>query len=406
MIEIRSPERSELRAAAATVGTALLFAPRGDEDWAKSEQSWAEADALTAWDGDRCVAHVAGIRVDTVVPGGGRLPTSAVTRVGVLPTHRRRGLATTLMTRLLEEARDRGQVLSSLRASEAVIYRRYGYGVAGDAMSVTVDPAAARPIRGGDGGTMRILAPDEILDTVTPLYDRSMSAPGAITRPRWMWERYFAGALELGGDAEFVAVHTGTRGADDGYVHYRVKWRETPNEPTVGEGEVIELYGVTPAVELALWSYVCHLDLIRKWTAPERPVDDLVRLATADMRSYHVAMRYDEQWLRLLDVDAALSARTYGDAGDSVTIAVSDHLFAVNDGVWRIEPKGAVRDDRDPSSADLAVDVATLAVTYLGGFRWSALAAVGDVDVRDERALFVADALFAAPRAPFCGSFF
>ena len=58
------------------------------------------------------------------MPGGATLPTSGVTRVGVLPTHRRRGLARRLMERLLTEAHARGQVLASLRASETAIYPR------------------------------------------------------------------------------------------------------------------------------------------------------------------------------------------------------------------------------------------------------------------------------------------
>lgn len=404
MIEIRATQPDESRAAANTVSLALLQAPPDDEAWAKLAPTWEGGDSLSAWDGDRLVGHATGYRVDTIVPGGARLATSAVSRVGVLSTHRRRGIAGDLLTRLLREARDRGQVLASLRASEAVIYWRYGFGIAGEACQVTVDAVRARPLRGPvAGGSFRLLAPDEVLATVRPIYDRVATSIGIITRPDWMWTRYFRGALDLGGDAEVVAVHTGTDGVDDGYVHYKVNWKQPENDG--GEGEVIELFGASPAVELALWSYLCDIDLVLTWKAEERPIDEVVRLAVADPRAHRVKEVWDEQWVRLLDVDAALAARTYGE-GDGVTIAVTDDLFPDNVGVWRIDSKGAARHELDPAGADLATDVATLGATYLGGVHWARLADVGRVEVRQPAALATADALFMSPRAPFCGSFF
>ena len=83
MIEIRKTAPEEYRAASATVSTALLHAPTSDDDWGKPfvQPSWDESDSLAAWEGDRCVGHVAGFRFDTLVPGGAWLPTSGVTRV-------------------------------------------------------------------------------------------------------------------------------------------------------------------------------------------------------------------------------------------------------------------------------------------------------------------------------------
>ena len=406
VIEIKETQPDEYRLAADTVGMSLLFAPVDDENWDKQIASWAASDSLSAWDRGQCVGHVGSYPVDTVVPGGARLPTSAVARVGVLPTHRRRGLASNLVRRSLQDAAARGQVLASLRASEGLIYGRFGFGIAGDAAEITLDPAGARPIRGAASGSMRMLARDETLDVVAPLYERSATRPGTITRPEWMWKRYLAAALTSGGDAEYVAVHSDADGIDDGFVHYGVKWKMAPATEPRGEGEVYDAFGTSTAVELAIWSYLCDLDLVRTWTAEERPIDDPLRLAVHDPRSYQVKMLYDEQWLRLIDVDTALSARIFGEAAEGVTIAVDDDLFPANNGVWRIETKGTTRDERDPADADLRASASTLAACYLGGVRWSALAAVGRVDVRDESALPLADQLFLQSPAPFCGSHF
>ena len=406
VIDVRATTPDEWRSASAVVSTALLQAPFDDAGWEKSAPSWEGFDTLTAWDGGRCVGHAGGYRVDTVVPGGARVPTCAVSRVGVLSTHRRLGVGRRLVTQLVDEARGRGQVLASLRASEAVIYARYGFGVAGEAAEITLDPVAARPVRGAAPGRVRLLSPDEILDVLPPLYDRVAAAPGIISRPAWMWRRYFEQALDLGGDADLVAVHSDADGIDDGFVHYQVKWKSAAHLEPQGEGQVMDLFGASPGVELALWAYLCDVDLVKTWSGEERPTDELIRLAVADPRAHKIKAVWDEQWVRLLDVDAALAARTFGESARPVTIAVTDEAFPANGGVWRVDGSGATRVELDVDHADLATDVTTLGATFLGGVRWTQLAAVGRVDVRAPAALPLADTLFLSPRAPYCGSFF
>jgi predicted acetyltransferase len=414
MIEIRATTPDEYRAASDVVSTALLHAPISDDDWPKSLPSWEASDSISAWDGDRCVAHMAGYRFDTIVPGGARLSTNGVTRVGVLATHRRQGLARQMMTRLLTDAYERGQILASLRASETRIYQRYGFGLAGQMNEVNVVARTARPFHGAaTGGSLRILRGDEILDVVRPIYDRIARRPGVLVRPDWMWERYLRNAITPSGDGEFVVVHSspGPDGTpvDDGFVHYGVKWQTANFTPPLGQGEVYDLWGADGSVELALWQYLCHIDLVQEWFGEERPVDDIASLAAADVRAYQARFRWDEQWLRLLDVETALGARTYGNgAGSSgtVTIAVTDELLPHNTGVWEIGDHGAKRVDTEASTADLALDVRELAVVYLGGFRFSALASAGRVDVRRPDAVAVGDALFLTPEAPYCCSGF
>lgn len=407
-IEIRTTAPGEYRAASATLSTALLHAPMSDDDWAKSfvVPSWEGSDSISAWDGERCVGHASGFRFDTLVPGGAWLPTSGVTRVGVLATHRRRGIMRRLVERLLVEAVQRGQVLASLRASEPLIYQRFGFGLAGRGVEATVVAKQALPLTGVDAGSsMRLLRHDEILATVPSIYAATTPRPGLLDRPMWMWQRYLEKATELGGDAEFVAVHTSADGVDDGYVHYGVKWKEERGTPPRGTGEVYELWASDATVELALWDYLFHVDLVDEWFAEERPVDDLVQHAVADPRAYRTTMVWDEQWLRLLDVDATLGARRYAEAAGSVSIGVSDTLLAGNRGGWHVSASGAKHLD-DDREVDLTMDVSVLAAAYLGGTSFTALAAAGRIDVHDPGALATADALFVSPVAPFCCSGF
>jgi predicted acetyltransferase len=403
-LEFRTPTADELRSAGAVVSIALLQAPHSDEAWRKSEPSWKVGETISAFDDGVLVGTVSEFPVDTTVPGGARLPTAAVSRVGVLPTHRRRGIATRLMERLVIEAQARGQVLASLRASEAVIYHRFGFGVAGENASAVVDPARARPLRAPeDDGSVRILARGEILDVVPDLYERVAHArPGIITRPDAMWRRFLDAALD-GSAASFVAVHRDASGQADGYVHYDVSWRDEFSEAPTGEGKIHELYGATPAVEIALWRYLVDIDLVRTWRADERPIDDVAKWAFADPRAYSLKAVGDEQWLRLLDVDSALGARAFNSAERPVTIMVRDPLLSSNCGTWRVDAHGAFRSHNEP---DLIVPIETLSAAYLGGTPWWALHAAGGVREQHPGSVAAADALFASVPLPFCGSFF
>ena len=82
-----------------------------------------------AFDGDRIVGGAGAFPFELTVPGG-TVRCGGVTVVGVLPTHRRRGILTAMMRAQLEDVRERGEPVAALWASEEVIYRRYGYGLA------------------------------------------------------------------------------------------------------------------------------------------------------------------------------------------------------------------------------------------------------------------------------------
>ena len=79
---------------------------------------------------------------ELTLPGGALVPASGITMVGVEPTHRRRGILTEMLRWLHEDAVRRGEPLAILTASEASIYRRFGYGVATEACRLRI-PAAA-----------------------------------------------------------------------------------------------------------------------------------------------------------------------------------------------------------------------------------------------------------------------
>jgi predicted acetyltransferase len=400
-IVVRTPAPEELRQVASATRVALMMPRWADDEWAKWGGGWEDGYvAVAAFDGDQCVGHAGTFQFDTLVPGGAWLPTGGLTRVGVLPTHHRRGILTRMLRQLLTNERGSGRVLTSLRASEAPIYGRFGYGLAAEANGVVVIPSRVRPIAGAADGSFRLLPVDELLRVVPPLHARCAQRAGAITLDEWMWKRYLEKTLS-GSEAGHVVVHTSPDGVDDGYAFYVIKWIEGEFVEVGGVCELHHLWGTSTAVELALWKYLTEVGLSRRITCTTRPIDDPVRLVAADYRGYQVKDRWDEQWLRLLDVPTALTARTYHDRAP-VTIAVTDPWFPENDGRYRVSGDGAT-----PTSepAELIASIGAVSAAYLGGTPWADLMSIGAVQGSPDAARR-ADDLFRQHPLPWCGSYF
>ena len=109
----------------------------------------------------------------------------------------------------------------------------------------------------------------------------------------------------------------------------------------------------------------------------------------------------DGLWLRLVDLDAALKARSYR-AGESVVLEVTDEVCPWNAGRYRVGDDAGRTED----TADLALDTADLAAAYLGGFDFHRLVHAGRADERREGAAEAATLLFRTDLPPYCPEVF
>ena len=83
----------------------------------------------------RSVAGSGAFAFDLTVPGG-QVKAAGVTIVGVLPTHRRRGYLHGMMRSQIDAARERGEPVAVLWATEDTIYGQFGYGMASMAAEI------------------------------------------------------------------------------------------------------------------------------------------------------------------------------------------------------------------------------------------------------------------------------
>ena len=114
-----------------------------DHDWEREQKILPPARALAAFDAGKPVGLAGAYAFDLAIPGG-ELPCAGVTWVGVLPTHRRRGILRDFMRHQLDDVRGWGEPIAALWASEASIYGRFGYGARGSRAGREVRHAAVR----------------------------------------------------------------------------------------------------------------------------------------------------------------------------------------------------------------------------------------------------------------------
>jgi predicted acetyltransferase len=115
-----------------------------------------------------------------------------------------------------------------------------------------------------------------------------------------------------------------------------------------------------------------------------------------DPRRLHLSLA-EGLWLRLVDLDAALRARGFGE-GEPVVLEVGDALYERNAVRWSVGPEPG----RTEAEPDVELDIADLASAYLGAFTFEQLAAAGRARELRPGGLARATALFATPMPPWC----
>jgi predicted acetyltransferase len=149
-----------------------------------------------------------------------------------------------------------------------------------------------------------------------------------------------------------------------------------------------------------LWDFLAAHDLVREVEWQQVPEDDPVPHLLAEpnelQRRTGAAI-----WMRVTDVQEALRQRPYGEDG-ALTIRVVDPLCDWNAGIFGIESAGGATEvSHAGGDGDVTVPIASLAVLLAGHRSATQLARAGLVD-GDEKALGVADGLFATTFTPWC----
>lgn len=388
---LRRLSADEVPAFVAQVSATFSGTRPSDEEIEARLRVWEPDRMLGAFEDGSLVATAATIPLPLTLPGGGRVPAAGISRVTVLPTHRRRGLLTEMLRQQVRDARELGEPVAILFASEGGIYGRFGFGVATLQADLHIARGRSAFRERVDMSSLRLVEGRQVAGRVQRIAAEAAAAQAGSVERSSAWWRWVVEAPSGRGAVEVEVV---VRDEEDGFVAYqrrieRPGWR--------GSLDVILLLALSPAAYAALWRYCLDVDLMDDVTARGRPADEPLRFLLADPRAMECSVS-DGLWLRLLDMEAALNVRSYAEDG-RVVLGVEDAFCPWNTGTYAVEGGRCRRTDADPG---LVMTAEALGACYLGGTRFSTLAQAGMIDERRPGAAARADRLFGGSTAPWC----
>jgi predicted acetyltransferase len=410
-ITLRTPTADEFPRFVAPLS--IAFSEELSEAAIENDRQTIELDRFFgALDGEDVVGCGGAYSFRLTVPGG-EVGAAGITGVGVLPTHRRRGILRSMMRRMFDQARERAEPVAILWASEGAIYQRFGYGfgtLQTDFEALKDKVVFSRPV--DPPGQMRIVGLEEALRRLPPVYDAMRRwTPGFVARSeaRWRHETLADAEWMRHGNGHKVLALLEVNGEVRGFVIFRTRsdWDSSGPKDAIW---VMELLGLDPVAEQYLWQWIFSIDLVGTVRGSRGPVPHPLQMLVTEPRRLNARIN-DGTWLRIIDLPAALGGRSYGLPG-SLVLDVSDEFCPWNAGRWQLTVPG--RDGRPASvepapasaRADLSADIRDLASVYLGALRFGDLARVGRVRERRPGAVALADQLFARSVAPWNATMF
>ena len=376
---------------------------REGEEWNDFKKVLENDRTIAAYDGDDIVGTAGAFSFKLTVPGGGEVRAAGVTVVGVLPSHRRQGLASKMMRKQLDDVRAAGEPVAILWASEGSIYQRFGYGLATVGLQIDIPRAKTRLLNDPPReGKVRVGVPKENIGDLSKIYERARSErPGMVARSKKWWKHHtltdperhrdgggprFSGILEIDSEPAAYAIYR---------LHH--KWDDGSPE---GHIEVKELVATSPVAEREMWRFIFDIDLsasIKAWWLPQ---DSPLLLMLMEPRSLKARMS-DSVWARIVDVPGAFEARSYNGT-DEIVFDVVDDFCPWNEGRWSFDiSDGKARITKTDAEADIKLHARELGGVYLGAFTFGEFQRALRLEELTEGAVRRADSLFRTERKPW-----
>jgi predicted acetyltransferase len=341
---------------------------------------------------ERPVGTISSWATELTVPGGGVLPSWAISSVTVAPTHRRRGIARAMMEGELRTAVRLGLPIASLTVTESTLYGRYGFGPAADSAAWRLDVKRAGWIGPEPAGRLDFIPRERLRALAPEVHERTRRRwPGEAVVPPWQWDGLAGTRPDLPDAAAVRAVQwTDAAGVVRGLLAYRVQ--ENADHFARSTATVSYLLAEDDDAYAALWRFLLELDSIAEVQARELSVAEPLRWMIADQRAATITVQ-EHHYLRILDVPAALRARAYDGPG-ALALEITDPIgLAAGRWILRVAPDGSAAIDpwteSEPPADAVTVElgVAELSSLYLGSVSFATLADAGRVRASDPRAV-------------------
>jgi predicted acetyltransferase len=290
--------------------------------------------------------------------GGVPVPTCGVAGVTVAAEHRGRGILTPLFASLLHDAKQRGALISTLFPSAARIYRRFGYEIITEYLTVEVSSRVLADVsRPTTIRTRRATATD--FDAIRSVYDTwATQQNGPLSR---------RGVSFTATAADFIDSFTGVTVAVDANdtICGFVSWRRGEG---VGQGasiKISDLLARNGDGYRALLSMIGSFASVTPSVKIETSGDDLARLFLSSTE-WKIIESFPYM-LAILDVAESLARRRYPPSiTTTLRFMVEGHFLTENNGAFELSVTEGRAVCSDADQADRTFTPQGLALLYAG----------------------------------------
>jgi len=338
-----------------------------------------------AFDGDVLVARMIDRAYDSWF-GGALVATSGIAGVTVVAESRSRGALSPLFAATLQHARDRGAVISTLFPTAPGIYRRFGYELVADFVTVEVPTVALAAVAAPSRTTTRRATVADV-EPARAVYDRwARAQDGPLSR---------RAVSDEAAPEEFLAEATGVTVAEDGgrVVGYAT-WNRGQGYGESAALEVTDLVADTADGYRALLRVLGSFASVAPTTRLDTSGDDLARLV---LPSLGWSVRHSSPYmLRVLDVVGAVEARRYPPGlRTELDLTLAGDVLPGLDGGYHLSVRDGRASCTPTTPGDRVLTSRGLSLLYAGAQSCANLRAAGHLEGGDRDEDLDWDALFA-----------
>ena len=345
-------------------------------------------------------------------PGGKNLNMAGIAYMGTAPTHKRRGIFTSMMNKLHEQAKERGDVLAGLWASQSVLYSRFGYGLGTLREDWSIETHSTKLIQENETNIQLEFVEKEIAKKeLFKIYDefrKKQNGSTDRTEEYWnyiLYENENSKYNKSGMSGLFFVVAYKNK-QPSGYAFYNFnKESGIAHEDDKGELIVHELIAVDKETNISLWNFIFGIELVEKVTINRRAPHDPLYFLLENPRQLE-RMTIDGLWVRILDPIKFLEARKYNHEG-RINLEITGQNQSDIEGVYEIDTNGETSIVKKVnSSPDISMRPSDLSSCFFGAITPFELVNSRNINAKNFDKLNLFSNMFNVLQKPWCNTDF
>lgn len=346
------------------------------------------------------------------VPGGNTIGMAGIMGMGTLPTHKRKGIFSSVINKLHSQAKERGDVIAGLWASQSLLYTRFGYGLSTLREDWTINTNHTKLLKQKkESIRFELVDKEKALIEIPKIYDTFRKCQnGATDRTEGYWNYILyeddSAKYNKSGNCGFFFVLAYKDNKPSGYAIYNFnKESGVAHEDDKGTLDVQEIISTDKETNIALWHYIFGIELVEEIKINQRAPGDPLYLMLENPRKLK-RETIDGLWVRIVDPIKMLEKRKYNSEGN-ITICIAGQNQKDIEGTYSIETDGTNTEVKKVNKKpDISMKASDLSSIYFGAVSPGEYFQAGNLEIENQNSLIELSKMFFVQQAPWCNTDF